>query len=99
VMATAIHIALSFDDNFWAPAYALMRSICLSTTRRSDLVFHLMHMPLSDGHRADLERITDEFPARLVWHDLVSNDAFSAFVADLPTSDRWPKVVYARLLI
>ncbi|MEO6394984.1 MAG: hypothetical protein ABIO40_03655, partial [Devosia sp.] len=27
----AIHIALTFDDNFWAPAYTVARSICLTT--------------------------------------------------------------------
>jgi len=33
------HIALTFDDYFWAPAYATMRSVCLTTRRRADLVF------------------------------------------------------------
>ncbi len=36
---TAIHIALTFDDGFWAPAFATMRSIALSSRRRSDLNF------------------------------------------------------------
>ena len=40
-MTGPIHIVLTFDDNFWAPAYAVARSICLSTRRR-DLVFHLL---------------------------------------------------------
>ena len=33
-----IHIALTFDDSYWAPAYATMRSICLTTRRRGDIV-------------------------------------------------------------
>lgn len=49
-----MHIALVLDDNFWAPAYAVMRSVALHTHRRRDLRFHLVHQPLSDEHVADL---------------------------------------------
>lgn len=98
-MSGHIHIALSFDDNFWAPAYALMRSICLSTRRRTDLVFHLLHMRLTAEHRSDLEQITAEYGASLRWYALDQSELFTTFVADLPASTQWPKVVYARLLI
>ena len=54
-----MHIALTFDDNFWAPAYATMRSVCLFTHRRSELVFHLCHRTITDQHRADLAKIRD----------------------------------------
>ena len=94
-----IHIALAFDDNFWAPAYAVMRSICLFTKRRSDLVFHLIHQPITDEHRADLEKIPAEFGATLVWHDLTQSELFNSIVSRMPTSDRWTSVVYGRLLI
>ena len=95
----SIHIVLTFDDNFWAPAYAVMRSVCLFTHRRRDLVFHLFHSPLSAGHRADLEQITAEFGARLAWYELDSVPLFAEVVARMPKSDRWPAIVYARLLI
>lgn len=95
----AMHIALTFDDNFWAPAYAVMRSICLSTRRREDIVFHLLHMPLDAAHRADLERIATEFGARQVFYELTGIEAFNSFVADLPESRRWPRVVYGRMLL
>ncbi len=98
-MSEAIHIVLAFDDNFWAPAYTVMRSICISTHRRKDLVFHLLHMPVSDEHRHDLEGITREYGATLSWHPLENSELFDFFVADLPASKRWPKVVYARLLL
>jgi len=98
-MRSAIHIALSFDDNFWAPAYALMRSICLSTRRRDDLVFHLLHMPLGQEHRTDLEAITREFGARLEFYPLEQSSLFEFFVAEMPASTQWPKVVYARMLV
>lgn len=97
--STPIHIALTFDDNFWAPAYALMRSACVATRRRKDLVFHLLHLPLSAAHRQDLEAISAEFGASLVWYDLSENAEFETFVADLPASTQWPKVVYGRLLL
>ncbi len=95
----ALHIALTFDDNFWAPAYAVMRSICISTSRRSDLVFHLLHMPLSAEHRADLERIGTEFGAGLRFYALAEMPQFETLVAGLPQRGRWPKVVYARLML
>lgn len=98
-MSAPIHIVLAFDDNFWAPAYTVMRSICLSTHRRGDVVFHLLHMPITDEHRRDLDGITREFGATLRWYQLEKSDLFDFFVANLPASARWPKVVYARLLM
>ena len=94
-----IHVVLSFDDAFWAPAYAVMRSACLSSKRRRDMVFHLLHMPLSEEHRADLEAITSEFGAELRWYPLAEQPIFDAFTAGLKTSAQWPRVVYARLLL
>ncbi|MCS6762585.1 MAG: glycosyltransferase family 8 protein [Candidatus Devosia symbiotica] len=99
MIGTPIHIALTFDDNFWAPAYALMRSICLSSRRRADMVFHLLHLPLSAQHVQDLQAIESEFGARLCWYNLADNAEFDHFVTDLPTSTQWPKVVYGRLLL
>ncbi len=46
-----LHIALSFNDKFWAPAYAVMRSICLTSTRRKDIVFHLPLLETSHALR------------------------------------------------
>lgn len=97
--SSPIHVVLAFDDNFWAPAYAVMRSACLATRRRADLVFHLLHLPLSDGHVADLKRIESEFGATLCWYNLDQNAEFTAFVTHMPSSTQWPKVVYGRLLL
>lgn len=96
---TPIHVALTFDDNFWAPAYATMRSICLASKRRGDMVFHLLHMPLTPRHELDLKAIETEFGARLCWYNLAENAVFAEFAADLPASAQWPKVVYGRLLL
>ena len=79
----AIHIALTFDDNFWAPAYGVMRSVALASHRQSDLVFHLFHRELSPAHRAQFDAITVEFGATLGDFDLTRNTAFIAFLAGM----------------
>ena len=73
--AGPLHIALTFDDYFWAPAYATMRSVCLTTRRRADLVFHLFHWHLADENRAILDAIGTEFGARIVHTALAENAA------------------------
>src|SRR5690606_14017571 len=95
----AMHIALTFDDNFWAPAYATMRSVCLFTHRPQVLVFHLCHRTLSDAHRADLERIGEEFPVELRWYDLDRSEMFRDIAARMPENKRLSNIVYARLMI
>jgi lipopolysaccharide biosynthesis glycosyltransferase len=94
-----IHIVLTFDDNFWAPAYAVMRSICLFTKRRGDLVFHLCHRTLSPEHRRDLEAIAAEFGARQVWYDLDRSELFADIARRMPYNKRLTNIVYARLII
>jgi lipopolysaccharide biosynthesis glycosyltransferase len=94
-----MHIALNFTDNYWAPAFAVMRSICLTTMRRSDLVFHLCHSQLKPCRAAFLERIVEEFGATVVHHDPENNEAFRALIAELPTDDRYPSIIYARLVL
>ena len=96
---TPIHIALTFDDNFWAPAYATMRSICLFTRRRADLVFHLCHRTLTDEHRADLLKIAEEFPVTLHWHALDQSELFQDVARRMPENKRLSNIVYARLMI
>ncbi|MDB5614930.1 MAG: hypothetical protein JWQ22_2583 [Devosia sp.] len=95
----SIHVALTFDDNFWAPAYATMRSICLFSKRRTDLVFHLLHRTLTPQHKVDLEAIASEFGASLRWYDLDQSSLFQEFSGRLRQSRQFPAVVYARLLI
>ncbi|WP_417583244.1 glycosyltransferase family 8 protein [Pelagibacterium sp.] len=94
-----IHVALTFDDFFWAPAYAVMRSICLHTHRRSDLVFHLCHRPLTDEHRNDLLAIEAEFGCKLAFYDLTQNAEFLSLVKDAPYHKRMTNIVYARLML
>ncbi|MEQ9635586.1 MAG: glycosyltransferase family 8 protein [Devosia marina] len=94
-----MHIALTFDDNFWAPAFATMRSVCLFTPQREELVFHLCHRTLTPEHRADLEAIRDEFPVTLRWYDLDQSKMFRDIAARMPENRRLSNIVYARLMI
>ncbi|WP_404400283.1 glycosyltransferase family 8 protein [Pelagibacterium halotolerans] len=94
-----IHVALTFDDGFWAPAYATMRSICLATRRRADLVFHLCHRPLSDGHRADLLKIETEFGASLRFYDLTLSRQLLDLADRVPRHKRLSDIVYARFVL
>jgi lipopolysaccharide biosynthesis glycosyltransferase len=94
-----IHVVLTFDGNFWAPAFALMRSICLSTKRRADLRFHLCVQGVGDECRADLSEIETEFGGRLYYYDLSQSAEFLTVTAPLRLSRRFPPVTYARLLL
>ncbi len=93
-----IHIALTFDDKFWAPAYTLMRSICLTTERRADIVFHLCHLWLSNEHKADIERIAEEFGSTLRYYDLDVDPQFISLARRAPAYGQSNYIVYARLL-
>jgi lipopolysaccharide biosynthesis glycosyltransferase len=97
--ARRIDIALTFDDNFWAPAYTLMRSIGLFTKRKTDLRFHLFHRALPADHVADLKKIEAEFGATLVWYDLEQSPTFLDIAKRAPQSPRLTNVIYARLVI
>lgn len=93
-----IHIALTFDDSYWAPAYATMRSICLTTRRRGDIVFHLCHRTLAPDHRTDLLEITSEFGAELRFYDIDAMPLFNEVAGRAPYNYRLSNIVYARLL-
>lgn len=94
-----IHIALNFNDKYWALAYAVMRSICLSTMERKKVVFHLVHTPLSPEHGAVLDQIPAEFGATLCHYNPEENAEFLATTARLPANARFPAIVYGRLLL
>lgn len=95
----SIHIAICFDDNFWAPAYAVMRSVCLTSKRRADIVFHICHDGLSSEHRAALEAIASEFGAQLRDYALQDHATFNSVARSLPVAKRLHSVIYARMLL
>lgn len=92
-----LHIALAFDQNFWAPAYATMRGICLSTHRRADLVFHLCHPALRVETTNDLQLIATEFGAELRHHDVDADSEYARYSTTLPHTRYISEVMYARL--
>jgi lipopolysaccharide biosynthesis glycosyltransferase len=96
-MAGELHVALGFDENFWAPAYATMRGVCFHTRRRKDLRFHLCHPRLSDQVLEDLDRITAEFGATLIHYDLETDANYKHFTSFLPQTRYISHVTFARL--
>ncbi len=95
----AIHVALAFDNNFWAPAYAVMRSICFHTREHERVEFHLCEYNVSDRHRADLDRISEEFGAKVHHYDVLKLDSFRQAEAILPARGNLHSVIYARMLL
>lgn len=94
-----IHIALCFDDNFWAPAYAVMRSACLTTAMPNGLHFHLCHDGLAAAHQAELDDIVREFGAQISHYPLDSHADLAAISERLPMTRRFRRIIYARLLL
>ncbi|MEX1179943.1 MAG: glycosyltransferase family 8 protein [Cucumibacter sp.] len=97
-ITNSIHVALCFDENFWAPAYATMRSVCLATKRRKDLVFHLCHTRLAAAQIADLESIGGEFGATLRHYDPAQAEPYRRLAATMAHTKYLPAIMYARLL-
>lgn len=97
--STDIHIALCFDERFWAPAYATMRSICLTSKRRGDLIFHLCHPGLSTAAQETLARIGDEFSTKVTFHDIGKDPTYRHLAATLEHSRHISEIMYARLLL
>lgn len=96
---TTIHIVLAFDDNFWAPAYAVMRSVCLTSATPDQLHFHLCHDAVSSQHLAVLNEVEGEFGAKVLHYVLDKDPAFLELVRRLPLERRFRRVIYARLLL
>jgi lipopolysaccharide biosynthesis glycosyltransferase len=98
-MPRPIHVALNFNDSYWALAFTVMRSVCLSSRLRREIVFHLCHGPLRADHAATIETIATEFGATLRHRDPEEEPEFRATVDTLPANDRFPRIVYTRLLL
>lgn len=95
-----IHVALAFDNNYWAPAYTVMRSICFHSREHQQLEFHLCEYDVSASHRADLDRISEEFGAKLHHYDVLQLDSFRQAEAILPVKGNLlHAVTYARMVL
>jgi len=96
-----IEIALTFDDNFWAPAYASMRSVCLTTSDPARLRFHLLVQGLSPAHRAVIDSIATDYGATLNLIELDERNVLGERIAGFPSirMRRFRPVIYARLFL
>lgn len=97
-----IDIAVTFDDGFWAPAYASMRSVCLTTSRPQDLRFHVIHSGLAAGEHFDaIASIGRDYGAALNFIDLDATNILSERIAGFPQIRlrRLNPIVYARLFL
>ncbi|MET3927669.1 glycosyltransferase family 8 protein [Devosia sp. 2618] len=96
-----LEIALTFDDNFWAPAYATMRSICLTSPNPAGIRFHVIHTTLRDDHLKAIESIGTEYGAQLKFTDLDKLGILRDRVASFPkvNDKRLNPIVYARLFL
>ena len=99
--ADRIEIALTFDDGFWAPCYATMRSICLTTHHPEQLRFHLLHHALAPSHLEALQSIERDYGAQLNFIDLDAGGALKERIAAFPRPRlmRFSTVIYARLFL
>ncbi len=96
-----IEIALGFDDKFWAPAYATMRSVCLSSPDPRRLRFHLLHAELTTQHHDAIASIGRDYGAVLNFIPLAQSDVLSRRIAAFPPirKARFHPVIYARLFL
>ena len=97
-MSSPIHILLALDDKYWAPAYAVMRSICLFTFRRKDLHFHIFTSGLRADHLKAVEDIQREFGAMQIFYDIPHNPHFAAIAGKVRQSGQFPNIVYGRVI-
>ena len=98
-MAEPVHVVLTFDSNYWAPAFAVVRSAAISSRDPSRLTFHLIHTGLSAAIIETLDRLAQEFPITIRHVDLSGDGPYASFFEGLPTRAHFTPVVYARLLI
>lgn len=96
-----IEIAMAFDDAFWAPTYATMRSICLTTQQPQQLRFHLLHRTLTPEHQDAIAGIARDYGATLNFIDIDALKILDQRIAAFPRIKlrRLNPIVYARLFL
>ncbi|WP_332699258.1 glycosyltransferase family 8 protein [Devosia sp.] len=99
--AGLIEIAMAFDDAFWAPTYATMRSICLTTHHPERLRFHLLHRTLTAEHHDAIASIGRDYGAAVDFIDIDARSILDERIAAFPRIRlrRLNPIVYARLFL
>ncbi len=95
-----IHIALTLTDSFWALAHTAARSICVTSREPQHMHIHICHDgPFAPAHKVELDGVATEFGAHLHYYDVSDHPDIGAMAAALRQTRRYPKIVYARLLL
>ena len=96
-----IDIAMAFDDAFWAPTYATMRSICLTTHHPEQLRFHLLHRTLTPEHHDAIASIGRDYGATIDFIDIDTLRILEERISAFPRIRlrRLNPIVYARLFL
>tara|TARA_R110002051_G_scaffold318644_1_gene401265 strand:- start:20627 stop:21547 length:921 start_codon:yes stop_codon:yes gene_type:complete len=93
------HIALCVNDVFWPPAFTVIRSICLTATHREKLRFHLVVAGIPPMLVEDLRTLKQEFGVFIEVINVDEHDRFAELVETLPTTKRFPPIIYARIFL
>lgn len=99
VAFSKIDILLTFDRYFWPPAFAVMRSICLTTLRRKDLLFHAMYHDLPDEAFAKFAELEQEFGCKVEFYPVTEHPEFKSISIELERQKRITSIGTARLLL
>lgn len=95
----ALHIVLGFDQNFWPPAFATMRSTCLCSLRRKDIIFHCLVEGLQDDAHKAFESLREEFGCQFEFYDIGANEAYDEITQWGEIWGFLTRATFARMLI
>lgn len=88
-----MNLLLTLDENYLLPCKTMLYSFFASNPAVQDVTVYLLHSTIAEEKLADLSRYCARFGARLV---PIPVDA--ALFTNAPTSKRYPKEMYYRLL-
>ena len=88
-----MNLLLTLDENYLLPCKTMLYSFFASNPAVQDVTVYLLHSTIAEEKLADLSRYCSKFGARLV---PIPVDA--ALFTNAPTSKRYPKEMYYRLL-
>lgn len=98
-MGKKIHIVQVFDNAFWAPAFATMRSVCLTTHRAGDLVFHAYFRDVDLENQDKLKSLVAEFGCEINFYDVDADKRISEVLMASANPKRTTNLVFVRLVL
>lgn len=88
-----MNLLLTLDENYLMPCQVMLHSLFASNPKEQDLSIYLLHSNISPEKLGELSRYCESFHARL-FPIAVGEDLFQ----NAPTTKRYPKEMYYRLL-